>query len=483
MASLLRRTIFLSLSRFANQAIMLLSPLLLVRILSVNEYGGYREFLLYATIIAPLVSFGIARALLFLLPKRPQLERVWITQTVLLVLAFSVVVQTGVFLASDLIRANTSFDFVFELQLYIFFFVNLDFVELYWLGKKRTDKVLYYSTTRMLARTVTVITAAYLTEDAVVVILCLIAVETIRFLLVLLFSIWRRWYALGITAATLRLQVSYFLPLGAGANIEILRSSAGPLFISVVLGPEALAFYMIGVFATKIADILRGAIADVIFPDMVEVKSTVPKDALPLWRRATVWYSILMFPGAVFLSYYADAVVITLFTSQYLAAVPVFATLALHLLLLCFDFHLPLRVQNANRFYVVGSLLALATSLTLLYPMYLAFGLVGPAVASLLAHFTMAAYLARQVNRIYAIRFVDIVAWREIGKVLLASLACLPILVLGKLLMENLILRGVLFGAAFFVAYYFLLRALAVSESDAIVRAFTRIKRWPRTAL
>lgn len=32
--------------------------------------------------------------------------------------------------------------------LYVFFFLNLDFVESYWLAKKRSDYVLYYSTAK-----------------------------------------------------------------------------------------------------------------------------------------------------------------------------------------------------------------------------------------------------------------------------------------------------------------------------------------------
>ena len=162
---------------------MLLSPLLLVRILPVAEYGSYREFLVYFGMLLPLVSFGIARSLPYLIPKYPEKERNWITQTALFVFMASSVTVLAIYPFGDLIRANASFDFVVPLQLYVFFFINLDFLELYWLGKKRVDLVLYYSTGRLVTRMILVVALAYLTRDARTIVLGLIVLEMVRWFL------------------------------------------------------------------------------------------------------------------------------------------------------------------------------------------------------------------------------------------------------------------------------------------------------------
>ncbi len=477
MASLLKRTVILSFSRFANQAVVLLSPMLLVRLLSVGEYGNYREFLLYAGLIGPLVSFGVARSLPYLLPKHPEQERVWITQTALFILASSSLAIIAIFLVGDVIRANTSFDFVTALQLYIFFFINLDFIELYWLGKKRTDQVLYYSTGRLLARMVVVVTVAFLTEDARSIVYSLVVLEAIRCLLVFWYASFRRWFTCRFTRASLGLQMSYFVPLGAGAVVESLNSNAGMLFVSALIGAEALAFYVIGAFATRIVDILRGAIADVIFPDMVEVRSAAPKDALPLWKRATVWYCVMLFPASILFSYYADAIVTILFTKEYSAAIPVFSTFAFLMYLYCFDFHLPLRVQNANRFFVIGTIIALVANVSLLYPMHLLFGLVGPVIAFILSRLLMTIYLAGCTLRIYKVSVRDLVLWRDVGKVLVASVICAPILIAGKYFVEHLFLRGILFGVAYLTAYLFALRFLRVWDAYAMALELLALRR------
>lgn len=475
MTSILKRTLVLSFSRFANQAIVLLSPMLLVRILSVAEYGRYREFLVYAGLVGPLVSFGIARSLPFLLPKHPEKERVWVTQTMLYVFAFTSVAIIGIFIAGDLIRAKSSYDFVTALQLYIIFFINLDFIELYWLAKKRTDYVLYYTSGRLLVRTIVVVVVAFLSESTIWIIYSLVVLEAVRCFLVFCYALYRKWFTSRLTRESLKLQLSYFLPLGSGAVVEAVNSSAGLLFVSAAIGAEALAFYTIGMFARMIVEIMRGSVADVIFPDIVELKTAARRDALPLWQRATVWYCIMLFPVAVIFSYYSDAIVTVLFTSDYLAAVPVFATFAFMLYVDCFDFHLPLRVQNANRFFFIGSVIALIANLVLIYPMYVMFGLLGPAVAFIISRLAITTYLASGALTIYGVKIRELVLWREIGVIFLASILCVPILIAGKAFVDQLLVRGIVFGGAYMVAYLLALRLLGVQDVTAISRALVRL--------
>ena len=349
MSSLFKRTVILVVSRLANQAIVLLSPMLLVRLLPVSEYGMYREFLVYAALVGPFVTFATGNSLVYFLPRFPEKTKVWLTQNILFVAAFSSVAITVLFIAGDFIRGRTSFDFVVALQLYVLFFCNLDFIEFFWLSRKQSHLVLYYSAGRLLARAFAVIVTAWLTKDAYATVLSLVGVEFLRFLLVSAYVFHRHWFSLTeVSRSTLRHQMSYFVPLGSGAVIEVLNGRIGMLFISSVIGVTALAYYVTGAFVTQIVNVLRGAIADVIFPEIMEIRSAKPIDALRLWRQATVWNCILLFPAAFFCAYYADAFVIVLFTKEYMAAIPVFATFATMLAIDCFDFHMPLRVQECQ---------------------------------------------------------------------------------------------------------------------------------------
>lgn len=454
--------------------------MLLVRILSVAEYGKYREFLLYAALAGAFVTFGVRFSLIYFLPKYPERERIWITQAALFTLALSSIAVIGIFVIGSVIRARTSFDFVTLLQLYILFRFNLDFLESYWLGKKRTDFVLYLSLSRLTARMIVVVVTALATSDARQIVISLIALECIRCLLVFSFAAYRSWFTRDITRSSLKEQMNYFIPLGAGGMVETFNRGIGMLFVSSVLGAEALAFYVIGTFALPIVNTLRGAIADVIFPEIVQLKHAKVTDALPLWKQATIWYCILLFPIMVLFYYYADAVVAILFTEDYFDAIPVFSAYALMLVIYCFDFHLPLRVQNANRYFVIASIIGLVVNSTLLYPMYLAFGLVGPVVAFIVSQFVFSSYLARQTSRLYKVKIGQLVRWLDVAKIIAAALVCAPILVIGKFTVEPFLVRCIIFGTAYLAAYLTVLRLLGIWDAFAVLTSLLRSRKTSR---
>jgi O-antigen/teichoic acid export membrane protein len=57
MSEIGNRAAILTLSRLANYGLMLVSPIVLVRLLSVADFGRYREFLLYASILQSFAVF------------------------------------------------------------------------------------------------------------------------------------------------------------------------------------------------------------------------------------------------------------------------------------------------------------------------------------------------------------------------------------------------------------------------------------------
>src|SRR5438309_2217867 len=65
MASILRQGIALSAARYIEQAIMLLTPVVLVRTIGPTEFGEYRLFWLLVTTVALLFPFDMPRSLLF----------------------------------------------------------------------------------------------------------------------------------------------------------------------------------------------------------------------------------------------------------------------------------------------------------------------------------------------------------------------------------------------------------------------------------
>src|SRR5215469_2728406 len=91
----------LSVTRIANYGLMIISPIILVRFLSVADFGGYREFLLYASLLQTGAAFSISESLLYFIPLHPASTWRVVRETTILtaVISSSVV---GAFLVVDL---------------------------------------------------------------------------------------------------------------------------------------------------------------------------------------------------------------------------------------------------------------------------------------------------------------------------------------------------------------------------------------------
>ena len=81
MVGIAKQAVVVSLSRFANYGLVLISPIILVRLLTVGEFGRYREFLVYSSVLASIAAFGIFYSLLYFVPADPDRSWQYVRQT------------------------------------------------------------------------------------------------------------------------------------------------------------------------------------------------------------------------------------------------------------------------------------------------------------------------------------------------------------------------------------------------------------------
>src|SRR5688500_16333154 len=173
-----------------NQGLVVISPILLVRLLTVEEFGRYREFLLYAGLLTTFCAFGINNSLLYFIPARPNSVRQMVRQATVMTFGTSVLVVGITLLADYIAKGAILGSLQLPVAIYVLLFVNLDFWEFYWLSLKRPLPVFAYTTGRLIARIVVVVTAASIWRDVLPIVWSLIGLETLR-IVVSAFA-WRR---------------------------------------------------------------------------------------------------------------------------------------------------------------------------------------------------------------------------------------------------------------------------------------------------
>jgi O-antigen/teichoic acid export membrane protein len=456
-----------------NQGLVVISPILLVRLLTVEEFGRYREFLLYAGLLSTICAFGINNSLLYFIPSRPHSVRQMVKQATSMTLGTSVLVVGITLFADYLLNGAILGDVALPVAIYVLLFVNLDFWEFYWLALKRPVPVFAYTTGRLIARIAVVVVAASIWRDVMPIVWSLIALESLR-----IAGSWLAWQRAGskiekVDPVTIEScwseQFRYCFPVGMALILVTLNKSLGNLFVTKTLGVVALAHYAIGTHIQPVIGVLRNSVSDAVLPELAALKSAKGEGALALWRRSTVVSMILLTAAGVVLFEFAHTFVVTLFSPSYEPAVLIFQIYLLVLVREVFDFGVALRAANKTAPIVTSSLFAIVLNLVLLITVLPIWGLPAAALAFVISRWTEGLVLSRSTMRAYHIGIKDLARWTDLGRVALAALLASAVFY-GSFWLDHFGLFGVILGSAvFMVLFVALLLVLRVPEAVAML--------------
>ena len=475
MAGLAKQTVVLTAARFANYGLMLISPIILVRLLSVEQFGQYRQFILYSSFLQLVAAFSFAESLLYFLPAYAKSPWRVIAQTNLLALCSSTAVVLVLTLADYLTPGRLVGAHLLPLIAYVMLFVNVDFWEYYFLATHRTVAVFGYTASRLVARMALVILLAYFTADVRIIIWSLVGLEALRFIGSTL-----AWKALSRHSTEPRLErvwparLRYCIPTGLAMLLFMANRNLGGISVSKALGAAALAHYTIGTYADYVYMAVGNSIAAVLLPEMVRRHTQSKAHALDIWQKTTVINCMLLLPAATFLARFAGPIIVSAFGDPYRLAVPVLQIHMLFLVRACFDFSPALRSINKTQPLIYSNMAALITNgiaLTLLLPRL---GIVGAVIALVLSSFVEAAVLGWFAIRLYKPLTHSFIPWKNVGKVVAAVVIASVVLVL-PIWNANIGLSGVVAAAILFYAVLLLLIwTLGVPEAAAVWRQLRR---------
>jgi len=471
MPGIARLAVMLSISRIANYGLMIVSPVILVRFLKVDDFGRYREFLLYASILQSVATFAIPDSQLYFIPAHP--GSIWriVRETNLLTAVVSSLVIGGFLLLDAVMGGGLVGPYLLPVVLYVVLSVNIDFWEPFWLAIHRPLPVFVYSAGRLTARMLVVVCAAVLTTDVMTIIWSLIGLESLRVTVSAL--MWRKLDKSAQEPPLARIrrdQLRFCIPMGLATLLFLASRNLGNVAVAKSLGAVALAQLTIGTYGEPILIALRNSISTALLPELVRRITGSREESLLLWKRTTVLNCVLMFPAAVILAWYAEPLIVNVFGVSYRPAIPILQIYGFVMVRACFDFSLLLRAINRTRPVVTGNLAAvIAAGLSLVFLLPVA-GVVGAIIAVVISNFVEAAYLGWSVCRVYNVSAAKIVQWGAVAKVALCALAAAAV-VFGASRGLRVGLFGVMIGSVvYLVTFVALLLATGVQEAAAVLR-------------
>lgn len=476
MSSVGNRAAVLTLSRIASYGLTIVSPIILVRLLSVEQFGRYREFLMYATVVQTLAVFTINDSLLYFIPAEPLCRWRVVRQTAILIACCSVLVVGAMAAIDRATGGGLVGNFLLPLGAFTLCAANLDFWDYYWVATERTGLVFIYASARLGARVVVATVAAAITHDVQTIIWALVAMEGVRLLVTVI--VWARVEKSATEpplAEPWRAQLRFCLPSGSASVITILRRNLGGLVVAKMLGAVSFAQYAIGRYGDPVVVTLRTSVSSVVLPEMVRRGHGSRDASLALWRRATVVNTIVLFPVVVLLLRYARPVIGIVFGKGYLAAAILLKIYLLVVVRECFDFAPALRALSQTRPFVESSALSLIMCAILLALLMPVAGVAGAMAAVALATAVDAGWLAYRTMGAYHLTLGELLPWSRIGRTAAAAIlagAILPIVAWRQLLGVGGLVLG---SAAYLVIFVSLVLILRVPEAQTLLAWMRRL--------
>ena len=475
MSSFVSRGAVLAGARLANQALALLSPLLLVRLLEITEYGRYRQFMATAMFMTSLAGFALAANLNYLIARTPERQSVDITNTCLLMLAVSVVGALVVVLARDWIVPPEIAGAWLLLAIYVFLFLNLEVLVSYWLAHGKSVQVMVYTLAMTVWRLGTLLAATFWLRDVEMIFLTVVCAEALKNLWIYVWLRRRGLLVFRFDSQAMREQVRLVAPLGAGSVLYKLNDF-GKVVVGNQMGPVPLAIYTTAAYQVPLVNIVQGALADVIFPDMVKRSKRDPAQGLALWKRAQVLIFATICPAWVLLTYFAEPVVRLLFTDAYVAAVPYFQVFLLMMIRQCFLFSTPLRSVADNASFAHANLIALLINAGFIVALMPKFGLWGPTLGLVVGQAWTSFYLGSRVLKRYNLPLSELCQWSKLGLALASSLVALAALHVTQHYLPHSGVSVLIGLGAFALTYAIAARVILREEYGYVVRAIQRRK-------
>lgn len=305
-------------------------PLLLVRRLSQEEFGLYKQAFLIIVFAATVLPLGFQMSAFYFLPRETDRRRQIIFNILLfnfavgllafLVLTFAPQVLGTVFHSETLLKLSPTIGAVILLWIFSTF---LDTVAV---ANQEPRAATAFIVLSQLTKTILLVGAGAIFGTVASLVYAALAQAVLQtiVLLVYLNSRFPRFW-LAFDAETFRRQTVYALPLGFAGLLWGLQLDLHNFFVSANFTPAEFAIYATGCFQLPLVGMLSDAVGSVLIPRMSELENqNKPRQMIELTATAAERLAVVFFPLYVFLMIAAESFVVTLFTDAYAASVPIF---------------------------------------------------------------------------------------------------------------------------------------------------------------
>jgi O-antigen/teichoic acid export membrane protein/GT2 family glycosyltransferase/2-polyprenyl-3-methyl-5-hydroxy-6-metoxy-1,4-benzoquinol methylase len=464
-------------------------PLLLVRRLSQQEFGLYKQVFLVVGTALNILPLGVGMSAYYFLPR----ERERQGQVVFNILLFYLMMAGSICLIfalrpqmlSVIFNSTELVGYAPLIGLVIFLWVISSFLETAAIAHQEFRLATVFVISSQFTKSLLLLAAAISFSTVWWLIYAAIIQGALQTALLLFYlrsrfgAFWRKF-----EWSMMREQLAYALPLGIAAVIIGVQSDIDNYFVANQFGTAAYAIYAIGCFQLPIIGIISDSVGSVMIPRVSYLqKFGRRQEIIELTAKMMRKLSAAYFPLYVFLIILGREFITTLFTSQYLSSYPIFAIniTLIPLAILTSGSDPVMRAYPEHRYFLLKARVTLLVILILaLWFGAKQFGMIGTITMAISMSFIERVVTLVKAGSVLQVRWRDAHLLKDIGKVAAAAVVAgmVAAIIRSYLLGASAPLILIICGAAFAIVYFacaFLVNGLTADERSAIKRQFARL--------
>lgn len=487
MDSLSDKAALLIIGNAFKYAVGFILPMVLVRYLSQYDYGTYQQLTLVANFCTNLLVLGLPTSVYYFYHHRAELadgRATLIAQTGVMLFLTGVAATLVVAVASPALAARMDDPALRHLlpvyACYIGMYIAGEHFIPVLISQNRYLPAMSVELGETVFRVVALVALLSLGFGLKAVVMLFVVYAALRFL-GRTFWLCRGRYSMlraSRTAAFARTQLAYSLPLAATMGVGVIGAMLDRAIVAVAFTPTMYAIYSIGALEIPLDSIFQASVLNVLRASLPALVSEGRIDQIVrIWRDSVRKLALIVIPCFIFLQFFAERFITTLFTLRYEQSVHVFRIylflLPLHALVLSV---VP-QVFGRTRLNLYVVAVGVASNVALSFVLLRTFGILGPAIALVFSNYLISAlYFAVTMRLLKAGpgRLLPVVA---LGRTVLAAVAsAAPALWLAGAVRSGL-LSLALGGLAFSLAYVLSGYLLGVFTESEFRMARSWIKR------
>ncbi|MBD3179920.1 MAG: oligosaccharide flippase family protein [Candidatus Latescibacteria bacterium] len=429
--TLRKHAFILFVGKFLATALMFVVPLVLVRVLSKNEFGIYKQAMLLVTFFTSMLQFGITQSLYFFYSHGDD-NRKLISQTFYIFLFIAALFFLLYWAFSgyipSLIKGLDTQGVIRNTGIYIGLFFLTFFFETLLILERQPKKLLLFLVLDNSARTGFAIIFAFIYNDVSMILFGLILYGLIKLAVVVIYLSANYGFPMGmrgISRADVMKQVRYAVPLGGGRLIGDIGRKADRFILTAFLSASGYAVYTVGTLRMPL-DIAYLSIGNTALPRITEYYREGRKDLMAqLWHKVIFYYCLFTIPIVIFCEGFADEIITFLFTDEYIEAAAVFRVYVLIYLGYMMARGSILKASNNTRYAFSANLYSMISGVALGIVLIRYFGIMGGAASAVLASSVNVFYQVYKSKKILNLSFGKWLPWKRMIIITLLSAAAM----------------------------------------------------------